>query len=246
MFFPLKDHNPTERFPFVTIAIIVLNIAAFVYEISLGSNLVAFIRDWGATPYNITHGTIASVFPNETTTSPPMLTLFTSMFLHGGVMHILGNMLYLWIFGNNVEDLMGPVRFLVFYLACGLIAAGAHIAVNPSSTVPTVGASGAVAGVLGAYLVAYPRARVLTLVFIVIFVRLIELPAAFLLLFWFIVQSLQGFMSISSAQLSGGVAWFAHIGGFVAGLLGIHLLAAPRLRALKAARQWSDGTRSLR
>ncbi len=147
---------------------------------------------------------------------PIWLTLVTSMFMHGGILHILGNMLFLWIFGDNVEDAMGPMRFLVFYLVCGLAAAGAQIAIDPSSSVPMLGASGAIAGVLAAYFMLFPRARVLTLIPLFFFLRLVAVPAVFFLGFWFLLQVISGAGSIGS---SGGVAFFAHIGGFVAGLL---------------------------
>jgi len=147
---------------------------------------------------------------------PLWLTILTSMFLHGGLMHLLGNMLYLWIFGDNVEDAMGPVRFLLFYVLCGAAAAGAQIAVDPGSAVPLIGASGAIAGTLAAYFMLYPFARVLTLIPIFFFLRLIQIPAVVLLGFWFILQVLSGAGSLGS---SGGVAWFAHIGGFLAGIV---------------------------
>jgi len=147
---------------------------------------------------------------------PLWLTLFSAMFLHGSILHVLGNMLYLWIFGDNVEDAMGPVRFLIFYLLCGTVAAFAQIAIAPGSSVPTIGASGAIAGVLGAYFVLYPYAKVLTIIPIFFFLRLIAIPAVFLIGFWFVLQVISGAGSFGA---SGGVAWFAHIGGFVAGLL---------------------------
>lgn len=239
--FPLKDHNPTRRAPVVTIVLIAVNLAVFVYELLLGEKLGSFVAAYGAVPYEITHfaDLVGSDYgPFDHAPGPPLipLTLVTSMFMHGSIMHIFGNMLYLWIFGNNVEDLLGRAKFLFFYLACGIVAGLSHVLVNPASTVPTVGASGAVAGVLGGYLVAYPRARVLTAVFILFFIRLVEVPAAILLVFWFVMQSFQGFLSLGARELSGGVAWFAHIGGFVAGVVGIRVLARGGLRALRASR----------
>ena len=239
--FPLKDINPTTRPPVITVLLIVANVAVFVSELALGRQVGGFIAAWGVVPYEYTHLTdLVGRFqgiPIEHTPGPAFLplTLVTSMFIHGGFMHIFGNMLYLWIFGNNIEDLLGPLRFILFYLACGLIAGAAHIATNPASAVPTVGASGAVAGVLGAYLVAYPRARVLTLVFIVFFVQLVRLPAAVVLIFWFVLQFFQGVASLGGAS-AGGVAWFAHIGGFLAGVAGVWLLAGRKLRALRRYR----------
>ncbi|HEU4366059.1 MAG TPA: rhomboid family intramembrane serine protease [Candidatus Krumholzibacteria bacterium] len=245
--FPLKDHNPTLRTPVVTIALIAINLLVFGYELLLGDALGSFVAAYGAVPYEITHfaDLVGSAYgPFDHSPGPPIiqLTLVTSMFMHGSVMHIIGNMLYLWIFGNNVEDLLGRGRFLFFYLVCGIVAGLAHILVNPTSTIPTVGASGAVAGVLGAYMVAYPRARVLTAVFILFFIRLVEMPAAILLVFWFVMQSFQGFLSLGVRELSGGVAWFAHVGGFIAGVAGVRLLAAGALRAQRARRPGWPGS----
>jgi membrane associated rhomboid family serine protease len=230
MFLPLKDINPTQRTPYVTVGLIAVNILAFFYEFGLGDQLHEFLMTFGAVPYRITHaeGTPAVWF-----------TLVSSMFLHGGLMHLFGNMLYLWIFGNNIEDILGPVKFLLFYLACGLVASFAHIASAPSSTIPTIGASGAVAGVLGAYLIAYPHARVVSLLFLFFFIRLVVVPAKYVLLFWFIIQAFQGVASLST-RIAGGVAWWAHVGGFLAGLIAIKLIAADQLRVLKAAREWGD------
>ncbi len=225
MFLPLKDKNPTLHFPFVTLGLIAVNIAVFLYEVSLGSDVNSFIAAYGATPYEITQNTdLAGWYrgvPMAHEQGPPViqLTLLTSMFLHGSFFHIFGNMLYLWIFGNNIEDILGSGRFLFFYIGCGIVAALAHIVTQPESPIPMVGASGAVAGVLGAYLISFPRARVLTLVFFFIFIRIIELPAAFLLFFWFIIQAFSGAASLTSGIAAGGVAWFAHIGGFLAGAL---------------------------
>jgi membrane associated rhomboid family serine protease len=242
MILPLKDINPTSRTPVVTIALIAVNALVFLYEVSLGDQLGRFVTGFGAVPYEITRA--AGLFGRDFAPSgvrapgPPiaLITLFTSMFIHGGVLHIIGNMLYLWIFGNNIEDILGPVKFLLFYLACGLIASFAHIISAPNSTVPTVGASGAVSGILGAYLVAFPRARVICLVFVFFFIRLIVVPAMVVLLFWFVIQAIQGVASLGIERTS-GVAWFAHIGGFAAGYIGIRLLASSQLRRLKAARE---------
>ncbi len=241
--FPLKDHNPTVRTPVVTIALVAINVVVFLYELTLGRSLGAFVAAYGAVPYEISHLTdlVGTAYgPIQQMPGPAFipLTLITSMFIHGSVMHVFGNMLYLWIFGNNVEDLMGRVRFIVFYFGCGIIAALTHILSSPNSTMPMVGASGAIAGVLGAYLVAYPRARVLTAVFFFIFIRLVELPAAVLLVFWFVLQSFQGVLSLGARELSGGVAWFAHVGGFIAGILGVLLLAGGRVRRLRERERW--------
>lgn len=231
MFFPLKDLNPTRRFPIVTLLLIAANIVVFVYELSLGSELHTFVASFGAIPYEITRATdlvgpvSGTPIIHEKGPIIPYMTLVTSMFIHGGVMHILGNMLYLWIFGNNIEDILGPIKFLIFYLVTGVIAALAHVFTQPSSMIPTVGASGAVSGILGAYLVVFPRARVLTLIFLGIFFRIMLLPAWVLLVFWFVIQALAGVLSLSRGLHSGaGVAWFAHIGGFIAGVILIRLM----------------------
>jgi membrane associated rhomboid family serine protease len=176
-----------------------------------------FVYRMGAIPYEITHFTTISSLPRV---SPP-LTLLTSIFMHGSVLHLLGNMLYLWIFGNNVEDHLGSFRFLLFYLLCGLGASLTHILLNPNSQVPMIGASGAIAGVLGAYMILYPQARVMTVVFLFFFIRIIPIPAVIILGLWFLLQLL-------SAGGGGGVAWFAHIGGFLIGIVLIKLLAPKR------------------
>jgi membrane associated rhomboid family serine protease len=237
---PLKDNIPTRRFPIVTVAIIV--ICTIVYFGFQGGGLTGVdevkVVKYAAIPYEITHPgdqcvpgaqptcAPASVQERRFRTSFPstFLTILFAMFMHGSLLHIGGNMLFLWIFGNNVEDSMGPFRFVVFYLLGGLIATAAQVAVDPSSTTPTLGASGAIAAVLGGYAVLYPRARVITLVFIIIFVTVIELPALLVLGAWFLLQ----LVDASSQQVAGGgggVAYFAHIGGFLFGLLLIRLFA---------------------
>ena len=232
MVFPLKDYNPTRTVPFVTVGLIALNILVFVYELALGPDKHAFIAAFGATPYEITHGTDLvgrhPQLPLVHTAGPPIiyLTVLTSMFMHAGVFHIFGNMLYLWIFGNNIEDTIGHGRFLLFYLLSGIGAAAAHILAGPNSVIPTVGASGAVSGVLGAYLIAFPRAKVLTLIFLGFFIRMTLLPASVLLIFWFVIQAFSGFLSIG--RTGGGVAWFAHIGGFVVGVVLFKLMSIDR------------------
>ncbi|MCL4474535.1 MAG: rhomboid family intramembrane serine protease [Actinobacteria bacterium] len=215
---PFKDNIPTERFPIVTVIIIAINAAVFFYELSLGAagKLDDFFTQYGMTPYEITHG--VSTVPRSI---PVYLTLITAMFLHGGWLHIGGNMLYLWIFGNNVEDTMGRFRFIFFYLACGVLAGLAQIAVDPSSIVVNIGASGAIAGILGAYLVLFPRAKVTTLIFLVVFITVVQLPAVAVLIFWFLLQLFSGVIGMSAS--GDNVAYFAHIGGFLAGLLTIKL-----------------------
>ncbi|MDH5468856.1 MAG: rhomboid family intramembrane serine protease [Candidatus Aminicenantes bacterium] len=203
MFIPLKDENPTRRFPIVTVILIALNILIFLYQVFSPQGLEYHVLRMGAIPYEITHFTTVTFFPRI---SPP-LTLLTSMFIHGGILHLFGNMLYLWIFGNNIEDFLGPFRFILFYLISGLGASLIHIAFHPSSQAPMIGASGAIAGVLGAYFLLYPGARVLTLVFIWI----LPVPAFIILGIWFVAQ-------VMNIGIGGGVAWFAHIGGFLIGL----------------------------
>ncbi|RMF65731.1 MAG: rhomboid family intramembrane serine protease [Calditrichaeota bacterium] len=216
---PLKDDNPRANFPFVTVGFIVLNLIAFLYELQHG--LAPVVQRYGAVPVNILQGR-------------HLETLMTSMFLHGGFMHLGGNMLYLWIFGDNVENYLGHVRFAFFYLACGLIAAMAHIFSEAFfgglTQVPMVGASGAVAGVLGAYVVKYPRARVLVLIPIFFFLTVRKIPALIVLGFWFVIQLLYGVSSIGSR--GGGVAFWAHIGGFIAGIVLLNLFASRKKRTV--------------
>ena len=215
---PLRDANPTTRTPWVTLGLIAINAAAFfLWEPITGSlqeQQVFFVCE-GAIPQELSSFRTIPVLANECPGGKSVLvSLFTSMFLHGGFLHLAGNMLYLWVFGNNIEDRMGPIPFLVFYLAAGIVAAYAQVLPDPDSLTPLVGASGAIAGALGAYLVIFPHARVLTLVPIFFFLQLIELPAVLVLGFWFVLQALQG---VGSLQAETGVAWFAHIGGFVFG-----------------------------
>ena len=212
---PLRDDNPTVLWPVVTIALIVANTAVFFYELSLEPRLLeTFIYQMGMVP--------ASIIQAHIPGTGGYFTVLTSMFLHGGWMHIIGNMLYLWIFGNNIEDSMGHLRFIIFYLFAGLAAAAAHLALNAASTIPTIGASGAVSGVLGAYLVLFPHARIQTLITLGFFIRIVYLPAWVLLIFWIGLQLLnQAVAPLDS--VGGGVAYAAHIGGFVAGIALIFL-----------------------
>jgi len=207
---PLKDDNPTRSFSWVTLALVVLNSVVFAYEISLGSSTERLVLSYGAIPFDMFH--------SETGNARIYVagSIFTAMFLHGGFLHLAGNMLYLWIFGNNIEDIMGHRRFIVFYLLCGIVAAYAHAYTNITSHVPMIGASGAVAGVLGAYLILFPRARILTLLPIGIFIQIVKIPALIVLGFWFVIQFFNG---LFAPQQAGGVAWFAHIGGFLAGIV---------------------------
>ncbi|MBY0248919.1 MAG: rhomboid family intramembrane serine protease [Nitrospiraceae bacterium] len=218
---PLHDDNPTERFPFVTIIFIAVCVSVFLYQESLPQNPgQAFVFHYGAIPA-IVFGQAA--FPEDTAVAiPASLTLLTSMFLHGGWMHLLGNMLYLWIFGNNIEDAMGHVKYVVFYILCGVLAALTHAMTDPSSQIPMVGASGAISAVLGAYLLLFPRAHVLVLLPALGMTRV---PAGVVLGMWFVTQLVSGGMSIGAQ--GGGVAFFAHIGGFVAGMALIGLFKRP-------------------
>jgi membrane associated rhomboid family serine protease len=225
--FPLHDDNPTEMFPLFTVAIIAVCVAVWVYVQGAGlsgATLDHSICALGAIPAEVT-GRAGAPGPCPLG-GLTWQTLLTSMFLHGGWMHLIGNMWFLWIFGNNVEDSMGRLRFPVFYLVTGLVAAAAFVFFNPTSTMPLVGASGAISGVMGAYLVLYPRARVHTLFFFIIFFRVIPLPAWLILGYWFLIQLL------SSAWTAGGgagVAYAAHVGGFLAGVLLVPLFANRRL-----------------
>jgi membrane associated rhomboid family serine protease len=226
---PLRDANPTRRRPLVTIVLIAICVAVFGYELVVQSSegdagLERLFREFGLVPGELTaalRGDQADQLYRE------LLGVVTSMFLHVGWIHLIGNMLYLWIFGNNIEDRLGRLGFLGFYLAGGLAAAAAQTAIDPSSEVPAVGASGAIAAILGAYLVLYPRARVLSLVFLGFFYQLLHVPAVIVLGLWFVLQLVDGFASLGAETTGGGVAFFAHIGGFVAGaLIGLILRTA--------------------
>ena len=210
--FPLRDVIPSLTTPVVTIAIIVLNVLAFFYEQSLGPQaLDAFLAHWGFVPAHFAWSAI-----------------FVSMFLHGGIWHLLGNMWSFWIFGDNVEDRLGHVRFAGFYLLCGVLATLAHAVSAPGSMVPTIGASGAIAGVMGAYLVLYPQSRVLTAIFLVFYFNIVEIPAIVFLGFWFLLQLVSGVGALAAtAGDVGGIAFWAHVAGFVAGALLVKLIAPP-------------------
>ena len=265
---PLKDNNPTSRFPVVTVALIVICFGVFFWQLNFPTNnrldqagfgsIDQSSLEYGAIPYRITHpntgdcaiGAVSEPAPGEFEAGvvcpgtkdyaaararsaenpgaqlgpfqidqkPWYVTLFTSMFMHGGWLHILGNMLFLWVFGNNIEDRLGRVLFGLFYVLAGLIAVYTQALIDPSSTAPTIGASGAIAGVLGAYALLYPRARVLTLIFIVFFVTLVEIPALILLALWFLLQFIPALGQVAVQSGGGqGVAYFAHVGGFLFG-----------------------------
>jgi len=219
---PLRDANPSSRTPWVTFLLIGLNILAFLYEVALPApRLEQLIFTMGMVPARVT------VFPADpaVTFGDAFLPLFSSMFLHGGWLHLIGNMWFLWIFGDNIEDRLGHLRYLLFYLVCGLGAGVAHTLFNLNSTVPTIGASGAVAGVLGGYLLLFPHARILTLIPVFV-LSMTELPAYIVLLLWFVIQLFSGTASLGARDASaGGVAWWAHIGGFLLGLALVKLFA---------------------
>jgi membrane associated rhomboid family serine protease len=246
--FPLKDNIPTERFPIVTVALIAINCIVYFFlqpktGIDFGGNSLkqAQLTEYSAIPYEFSHWGKHCAYNG---TTPPngvtcdvsgsgqpatWLTAFTAMFSHGGLLHLGGNMLFLWIFGNNVEDAMGRIQNIIFYLLGGLTALALQVLVDPNAAVPTLGASGAIAAVLGGYIVLYPRARVLTVIFVVFFFTLVEIPALFVLGIWFVEQAFFGAAGLSDPTGGGGgVAYFAHIGGFVFGLLAIRLFARRR------------------
>jgi membrane associated rhomboid family serine protease len=232
---PLKDDVVRRSMPLVTWLLISLNVAVYVYQLSLGIGIEtgaraageALVSEFGATPCRLTGACDRGDFPS------PYVTIFTSMFLHGSPLHVGGNMLYLWIFGDNVEDTLGHGRFLLFYLFAGAAAAVAQTVTSPASTIPMIGASGAVSGVLGAYLLLFPYATILTLVIFGFFARTVHIPAVIVLGFWIVLQLINGWITVSASAMgrgeTGGVAWFAHIGGFLAGMV-LLLLLRPRTR----------------
>ena len=223
---PLRDVIPSRTTPYVTVTFIVLNGVVFAYEFLLGKGVQEFIYLFGLVPAEFSWPTV-----------------FTSMFLHGGLMHAGGNMLYLWIFGDNVEDRMGHGRFVAFYLLCGVAAALAQTWMSPGSLVPMVGASGAIAGVMGAYFVLYPKSRIVTLLPLLIVFQVIEVPAIVFLGIWFLMQFVNGLGSLAvtsadgAAQMAGGVAFWAHVAGFAAGLVGVFVFRRPERQQV----EWWDG-----
>jgi len=219
---PLRDIIPSRTTPVVTISLIAVNVLVFLYELALGRGVDAFTLYWGLVPAAFS-----------------WVTVLTSMFLHGGIMHVAGNMLYLWIFGDNVEDRMGHGRFLVFYLLCGVAAALAQTITAPDSLVPMVGASGAIAGVMGAYFVLYPKSRIVTLVPLFFFFQIIEVPAILFLGIWFLMQFVSGLGSIVTvaARSTGGIAFWAHVAGFVAGISGVVVFRRPERQRVE---WWHD------
>jgi membrane associated rhomboid family serine protease len=219
---PLRDIIPSRTTPVVTIALITVNVLVFLYELSLGSAVDAFTLYWGLVPAAFS-----------------WVAVFTSMFLHGGFLHVAGNMLYLWIFGDNVEDRMGHGRFLLFYVLCGVAAALAQTITAPDSVIPMVGASGAIAGVMGAYFVLYPKSRIVTLIPIIFFFQVIEVPAILFLGVWFLMQFVSGLGSIVNvaAGSTGGIAFWAHVAGFLAGISGVVVFRRPERQRVE---WWHD------
>jgi membrane associated rhomboid family serine protease len=249
--FPLKDNIPTREFPLVTVVLIAMNVIAYLFlqpksgiDFGGGSLDQAPLYHYGAIPYELTHpGQHCDLALNGCGKGvsdggiPTVASLFTAMFTHSGLLHLGGNMLFLWIFGNNVEDAMGKLKFIAFYLLGGLAAIGGQVLIDPNSVVPTLGASGAIAAVLGGYILLYPRAKVLSLVFIILFVGVFEIPAVLFLGVWFAEQILFGTAGLTNPTGGGGgVAYFAHIGGFAFGLLFIRLFATRRNEAADAPR----------
>lgn len=240
---PLKDDIPTRSFPLVTVGLIAVNLAVYAYQFFLGLPVQptraarlaaerasqAFLFEFGLVPCRLSQTCPAMLLTFLAGAPPAWLTVFSSMFVHGGLFHVGGNMLYLWIFGNNVEDAMGRGRFLVFYFLSGVVGAALQVLSDPSSPVPMVGASGAVSGALGAYLVLYPRAHVWTLVGFGWFWRLVPVPAVVVLGFWIVVQVVNTLVTFGSGQ-HGGVAWLAHVGGFVTGVALVHVFRQRRRR----------------
>src|SRR5215212_2115828 len=226
---PLRDDNPRQTFPYVTYALIALNAIAFFWEVTRGANLEQAIFDQAFIPARFW---LPGHFAFD------VYTIFVSMFLHGGLMHIGSNMLYLWIFGDNVEDRLGHMRYAIFYALCGVGATLAHAFFSAGSRVPAIGASGAIAGVLGAYLILYPRAQVTTIIPIFFFITVRQIPAIIILGFWFVLQIFSGVGSLGVVEDGGGVAYFAHIGGFALGMLLIVLMGGTRRRRVQPPPPW--------
>src|SRR2546421_9884567 len=234
---PIKDYaGPRRRLPWMTWGLIAVNVVIFLYQVSLGSDAQAFMFAYSVVPVALAHGIPQTSLPGVPanlpfhTPNPVYLTLITAMFMHAGWLHIGGNMLFLYIFGDNVEDRMGHLPYLLFYLLCGVVAGITQVAVDPGSSIPSLGASGAIAGVLAAYLVLFPFARVRTIIFIFIFFTFVILPTIVLIGIWFLLQFFDGVAALSNVQQGmGGVAYFAHVGGFVTGLV-ITLILRPLLK----------------
>ena len=241
---PLKDDVPSRALPFVTVGLIGLNVLAFLYQMSLGIDsrgpeagaAEAFVSEFGVIPCRLTQSCPDTLLRAADDFPHPWVTVFTSMFMHGGLLHVGGNMLYLWIFGDSVEDTLGHLRFLAFYLASGVAAAVGQTLVSPGSIVPMIGASGAVSGVLGAYLLLFPHATILTLFTFGFFIRFVHVPALIVLGFWIVLQLLNAYVTYSAQAMgrgeTGGVAWFAHIAGFLGGMVLLFLFRPRQSRRL--------------
>lgn len=236
---PIRDLNKTRRAPVVTWGLIAVNVLVFVATLSTGSSgAEEIVMRFGVIPDVLVHGSWSE--PRATGGAlGAWVTPFTSMFLHGGLLHLASNMLFLHVFGDNVEDVLGRGRFLLFYVLCGLGAVFGHVLVEPAGTVPMIGASGAISGVLAGYVTLFPHARVVTLIPIFIFIHFMEVPAGVFIALWFVLQLVLGYLSLGIVgESAGGVAWFAHIGGFLAGLLFIRLFYAKRATA-RRRRRWA-------
>ena len=237
--FPLKDDNLTEKKPYVTIAIIIICILVFLYQLSLSINENnIFVYSYGLKPKSLFFNNL--ILDNAIN---PIATIFTSMFLHGSLFHLLGNMLFLWIYGNNIEDAMGRIKFLLFYLVCGLAAAFLQSFITPNSEIPMIGASGAVSGVLSAYFLLFPRAQVSTLIILFIFITIIKVPAGILIAFWFLSQLINAYISNPNSP---GVAWYAHIGGFIMGAFLIPFLKEKKYKFFSRGRKSKTKKSSIR
>ncbi len=212
---PLRDSTPSGTIPVVTTILIALNCLVWLYEVSLGQHAQRFVAEYGLTPLHFVkfYGLPGGFTDNA------LIPLFASIFMHGGWLHVIGNMWFFWIFGDNVEDRLGHFKYLVFYLLCGIGASLIHVMFNAGSSVPTIGASGAISGVLGAYLISYPNARVTTLLIIIVFIRIVEIPAFLFLIIWFVFQYVSGTSELAAHHDTGGVAYWAHMGGFVVGIV---------------------------
>lgn len=221
--FPLRDSEPTQSTPLVTMLLIALNVAVFIYQLTLDPfSLNEFLRAWGTVPRNF-----------------EISSLLTSMFLHGGWMHLLGNVWFLWVFGDNIEDILGRGKYLAFYLLCGAIGGIAHVLSSPASALPAIGASGAISGVMGAYMLRFPHSRVKTLIVFVIFITTIEVPALLMIGYWFVMQLFSGVGHLAMASGDqGGTAWFAHIGGFLAGILLIRFMPQRQSWRVRQEYRW--------
>ncbi|HCX89467.1 MAG: rhomboid family intramembrane serine protease [Deltaproteobacteria bacterium CG12_big_fil_rev_8_21_14_0_65_43_10] len=221
---PLRDENPSSTIPFINTAFILANIYVFIYQNFFvpGGSSPLFFR-LGSIPYEFTH--FVDIPPQSLVPVP--LTIFTAMFMHGGWIHLISNMLFLWVFGNNVEDVLGHIKYLFFYIVCGVLASLLHIFTNINSQVPSIGASGAIAGVMGAYLFLFPKARIKTLVIFIIFIKILRLPAIIILGYWILIQILSGFAETGLPK-GAGIAWFAHIGGFFSGFFLIMIMKKRR------------------